>query len=338
MNILNLFIATVQTIPAQTASLSGMSVLAFIQWPSSFIPVFLSIGMIALGGLLYYYRMYTQHKKNNLLLEQNIGQLKIKTNRLQTEYNQLKIAEEKLKNTNFTKDKFFSIIAHDLKGPLNSLTGLLQLLIKYADSFSKDELKDFGRNMNKSVNNLLDLLENLLHWSQSQSGMMEYSPEEINLHEVITKTVSLLTPAAENKDIRLTSQINNDLAVFADRNMISFTLRNILSNAIKFTNKGGSVSIVATLRDGQAEISIQDTGIGMSADDLEKLFRIDKCYTTNGTSNEIGTGLGLILCNEFIVKNKGRITVESEVNKGSVFRFVLPVVTTNERIPVEDVY
>jgi signal transduction histidine kinase len=338
MNILNLIIATVHTLQLQTASKSGMSVLAVLQWPSVSVSVLLGIGMIGVGVLLYYYQQYTHQRKNNLLLEQNNGQLKIKINFLQKEYKQIKSTEEKLKNTNFTKDKFFSIIAHDLKGPLNSLTGLLQLLIKYADSFSKEELKDFGRNMNKSVNNLLDLLENLLHWSQSQSGMMEYSPEEINLHEVITKTISLLTPAAENKDIRLHAQINEDLVVFADRNMISFTLRNILSNAIKFTNKGGNVSIQTSLKEGKAEISIQDTGVGMSADDLEKLFRIDKCYTTNGTANEIGTGLGLILCNEFIVKNKGRITVESELNKGSVFRFVLPMVTTNERIPVEDVY
>jgi signal transduction histidine kinase len=284
------------------------------------------------------YRNYKLQQKKFDLLSQTNQQLLIKIARLQETNKQLTISEQELKKINLTKDKFFSIIAHDLKGPLNSLTGLLQLLIKYADSFSKEELKDFGKNMNKSVNNLLDLLENLLRWSQAQSGTIEYCPEEINLLELADSTIHLLAPSAASKDISISLNIHKHLAVFADKNMVSFTIRNLLSNAIKFTRNGGTVSVYASATNEQVEISIADTGIGMSEQDLAKLFKIDKCYTTNGTANEIGTGLGLILCNEFIEKNQGKITVESSLNEGTIFRFYLPVVTVGEQVPEMDVY
>jgi signal transduction histidine kinase len=301
-----------------------------------------SILLITLLGagflMILYYRKYRLQKKANNLLSLTNQQLLFKISRLQDTNQQVKLSEEKLKNSNTTKDKFFSIIAHDLKGPLNSLTGLLQLLIKYADSFSKEELKDFGKNMNKSVNNLLDLLENLFQWSQAQSGTIEYCPEEINLHELVSKTVNLLEPAANNKNISIAVFIDEGTFVFADRNMISFAIRNLISNAIKFTRNGGKVSVITSVTEEMAEIAVADTGIGMSEQEIENLFRIDRCYTTNGTANEIGTGLGLILCNEFIEKNRGKITVESELDKGSVFRFYLPVVIASEQMPVLDVY
>jgi signal transduction histidine kinase len=338
INVIDLFIANAHSLTAHIFMILGLSVPATLAWPSMLLAGLLVVCMCSLGVLAFNYRRYALQKKENAFLERQHLQLAAKMKRLQEFGQQTKSSQEKLKNINFTKDKFFSIIAHDLKGPLNSLTGLLQLLIKYADSFSKEELKDFGKNMSKSVNNLLDLLENLLHWSQSQSGMMEYCPEELNIQEIISKTVNLLSPSAENKNIRIDIQVNEGIVVFADRNMISFALRNLLSNAIKFTNKEGRVSVFSSFKEGLAEIAIADTGVGMSAEDVQKLFRIDKCYTTNGTANEIGTGLGLILCNEFIEKNKGSIQVESELGKGSVFRFYLPMVTANERIPVEDVY
>jgi signal transduction histidine kinase len=336
---INTLLLTSENLRLHASIMQTISVSAMIE---SWTNLFAIGGVIALLGVgllvVLNYRKFRSHQKANLLLLQTNQQLLLKISRLRENNQQLTFTEEELKNNNTTKDKFFSIIAHDLRGPLNSLTGLLQLLVKYADSFSKEELKDFSKNMDKSVNNLLDLLDNLFHWSQAQSGKIEYCPEEINLPELVNKTVSLLEPAATNKDINITVDISKGIVVFADKNMISFTIRNLISNAIKFTRPGGSVKIYTGLKDNEVEIAVADTGIGMSEQEVGKLFRIDKCYTTNGTANEIGTGLGLILCNEFIEKNKGKIFVESLQNKGSVFRFYLPVIAAGEQLPILHVH
>jgi signal transduction histidine kinase len=156
--------------------------------------------------------------------------------------------------------------------------------------------------------------------------MLEYRPQSIQLGKMVQKTVNILNVTADSKEIEVNVDIDESIFVYADADMLSFTLRNLISNAIKFTNKGGQICVYSSIENDKVEIAVSDNGIGMSNNILEKLFKIDTCHTTNGTDNEMGTGLGLILCNEFIIRNGGKIVVESEVNKGSTFRFSLPVI------------
>lgn len=253
---------------------------------------------------------------------------------LEKENTSLGRSANKLQEINRNKDKFFSIISHDLRGPLNSLTGLLQILMKYAESFSKEELKDFGRNMNKSVDNLMELLNNLFKWSQSQSGLVEYRPKVLSVSALIHKTADLMETIAQDKNISIYIDVDPYMQVKADADMLSFIIRNLLSNAIKFTQRGGSITVSSRIKNNQAQICVIDSGVGMSKEVMAQLFKIDACLTNNGTENEMGTGLGLILCKEFIQKNGGKIEVESELNKGSIFRLGLPVIYQEEAVAV----
>lgn len=279
--------------------------------------------MIVVGIVLYY--QYRIKKKANSLLALHIKLIHSQNAELQKNNDKLAASETNLQESNRTKDRFFSIISHDLKGPLNSLTGLLQILVKYVDSFSKEELKEFAGNMDKSVRNLLDLLNNLLQWSKAQSGNIEYRPKKADLQKVVTETIDVLSGLASNKGIELKAHIPVGLLIYADVDMLSFTLRNLIFNAIKFTHKGGKVQVEATNKSEMMEIAVIDNGIGISNHDMAKLFKIDTYHTTNGTANEMGTGLGLILCREFVEKNGGKIFVESEVNKGTTFKFTVPI-------------
>ncbi len=297
-----------------------------------------SIVLMTLFGLLavlvilacFLRKKYKEVKEKNLLIDEQIASTLQAIEILQSENANLQKTENQLKEINITKDKFFSIISHDLRGPLNSITGLLQILIAYTDSFSKEELQDFARNMDKSVKNLLDLLTNLLRWSQTQSGQIEYRPQSVDLQMVVNNTVNLLEVAASNKNLQVSVNIAKAIKVYADLDMLSFILRNLIHNAIKFTYTGGQIHIYSTLKDKEVEISVTDNGKGISKHDIDKLFKIDSCYTTAGTAKEIGTGLGLILCSEFIEKNGGSIFVESELKKGTSFRFTLPHVTISQ--------
>lgn len=308
------------------------------------IPLFNNVVILSflLVCLLYLITVYRKkyiflYQKNNLIRNE-IKSLQQEVDKIKGQNKTLFDSQEQLKEVNTTKDKFFSIISHDLRGPLNSITGLLQILIGYADSFSKAELQDFAKSMDKSVRNLLDLLGNLLRWSQTQTGNIEYRPQVIELHKVAYETANLLEMAAANKKIDVSINIDKELKAYADSDMLSFVLRNLIHNAIKFTYAGGQVQIYSKIIENQIEVAVSDSGIGMSKQEINKLFKIDTCYTTSGTAKEIGTGLGLILCNEFIEKNGGLISVESELKKGTTFRFTLPLVTlTNpELIAISD--
>lgn len=290
--------------------------------------------IVLTGSGLTCYMLYIHSKKTYFLLTEKNQEILAQISGLEQTIEKLTASEKKLKEINKNKDRFFSIISHDLRGPLNSITGLLQILVKYVDSFSKEELKDFGRNMDKSVRNLLGLLDNLFQWSQTQNGSLEYRPQQINLYALVQKTVNLLESSAQNKNIEIIVDVDESLFVQADADMVSFTIRNLLSNAIKFTNKGGKVHIFSTIKNNNAELAVSDNGIGMSSAIMDKLFKIDACHTTNGTDNEMGTGLGLILCNEFIQKNGGKITVESEPNKGTEFRFTVPLVFADTAVSI----
>lgn len=232
---------------------------------------------------------------------------------------------EKLKEANATKDKFFSIIAHDLKSPFNVLLGYSKILLENHQKLDENKVNVGIRSIYKSAVNAYKLVENLLTWSRSQSGKLEFVPIEIKLNNIVLDTLESLNEAAEEKDIRIINNVSNLSSVFADSNMLATILRNLVSNAIKFTYKGGEVKIDEQEKDGFVIVSVSDTGIGMMSDLKKKIFLESEKTTTGGTENESGTGLGLILCKEFVEKHGGKIWVESEINEGSVFYFSIPI-------------
>ncbi len=229
---------------------------------------------------------------------------------------------KKLTELNGTKDKLFSIIGHDLKGPLNSLTSFSSLLINHADKLSKEEIKMLSTDLDKSLKNLMALLENLLEWSRSQTGSIDFKAERFDIHAVIQENIDLLTGLAELKKINIVYSNTAEIVVNAHRYSINTVIRNLLSNAIKFTPQGGTISIL--IEEGKSlTISVQDTGVGMSAETVQKLFQLGSKVSTLGTAKEKGTGLGLILCKDFVEKNGGTIAVESTEGKGSRFYFTV---------------
>ena len=233
-------------------------------------------------------------------------------------------SENRLRELNATKDKFFSIIAHDLKNPFNDLIGFTQLLALNIDKYDKNKIEQFAHIIHQSSKLAYNLLENLLDWSRSQTGTLKFKPEKFAVNKIIDENINLLESTAKNKDIKITSEVESNVLAFADINMTRTIVRNLISNAIKYTEQGGNIFIRSNCAD-HCQISITDTGIGMSTDNLDKIFKLDESFSTMGTGREKGTGLGLILCKEFVEKNGGEIWVKSELNKGSIFTFTLPL-------------
>ena len=243
---------------------------------------------------------------------------------IDSDVTKLKEVEEELQKLLITKDKFFSIIAHDLKNPFNSIMGLAQLLVHGYDRLSPEKVKYYHSNLYQISKNGYELLINLLEWSRSQMGTMQFKQAEINLYALTKETFSLYNGKAIQKEITLTNSAQEKSSVYADQNMLKTILRNLVSNALKFTDRGGAVEIIDRDLEGFKEITVRDTGIGIEHEDLKKLFKLDEGFTTEGTEEEMGTGLGLILCKEFVEKNGGKIWVESKVGFGSKFIFTLP--------------
>lgn len=232
---------------------------------------------------------------------------------------------KELLNLNATKDKFFSIIAHDLRDPFNSFLGLTQIMAEELPSLTMAQIQEIAITMSNSASNLYRLLENLLQWARMQQGIVPFNPDVVPLQMIVDESMEMIQESAKSKEIELATDIPDGLGVFADSNMLQTVIRNLVSNAVKFTSKGGKVSLSARANsDKSVEISIQDTGIGMSQTMIDNLFRIDLKTNRLGTEGEPSTGLGLMLCKEFIEKHGGKIWVESEVDKGSVFYFTLP--------------
>ncbi len=251
-----------------------------------------------------------------------------------TDITERKLAEEKLlenaailRELNATKDKFFSIIAHDLKSPFNAIIGFSEFLIQDARHLDVKEIEDYSRMINSSANQTLQLLENLLSWARMQQGRLQFTPKQLVLNEIAKEVISLMIENAEGKNISLQNHIPRHIIVNADEEMLKTIIRNLFSNAVKFTHRGGKISITAEVIADEIMISVKDTGIGISSENIKKLFRIGSDFTMRGTNNEKGTGLGLILCRDFVERHGGRIGVESEVGNGSTFFFSLPVVS-----------
>lgn len=243
---------------------------------------------------------------------------KTKTNEILNKKNKL------ISEINNQKDKFFSIIAHDLRGPFNGFLGLTELLAEDIDSMTPKEIQFAAGSMRSSAKHLFRLLENLLEWSRMEQGLIPFLPKEHLLMPIVSECIVTLKDNAHNKKIKITNDIAANTKAFADHNILQFVIRNILSNAIKFTAKGGEINIKAIENESQTTISIIDSGIGMSWQMIENLFTLDVQNNRKGTDDEPSTGLGLILCKEFIQKHSGKIWVESEEGKGSTFYFNFP--------------
>lgn len=241
-------------------------------------------------------------------------------------YRKIRQKNNELNEINAAKDKFFTIIAHDLRGPTSALASLLDHLNSRFDEFKKAELKEILSTLYKSAENVSNLLENLLIWAQSQVSKIECRPTELKLNQVIESAVKGLNQTAENKQIGIKIENNDPLIVFADPDMVQTIIRNILSNAIKYSRRGGSVNVKTALAGKTtAQISITDNGVGIEKSKLANIFEITNTYHTQGTENEKSTGLGLILVKDFVKKNKGTIKIESEKNKGTTVSFTLPI-------------
>ena len=269
----------------------------------------------------FFYNLREQKSKNLELLKKN-AVIKNQSEKL-TEKN------IKLNELNSTKDKFFSIIGHDLKSPFNAILGFAHLLKNNFSELSEEQKTEFVSHIFDSSNNAFELLSNLLEWSQTQRGSIKYEPETILLDTGVTKTIEVLHGQARNKniDILVEGKLNN---VYADPNMLLSILRNLISNSIKYSNSGSKIIIKSKVIDSRNHISIIDQGVGISKEDISKLFRIDVNYSTVGTDNEKGTGLGLILCKEFVEQNKGEIHIESTLGKGTKFVVILPTELQNK--------
>lgn len=237
----------------------------------------------------------------------------------------IKQQNEELQKLNNAKDLYFSIISHDLKSPFNALLGFSTLLCENIRNYDIETIESFIKDISNISQNTYNLLEELLLWANAQSGKIKFKPEIINLKDICDEVIELVTIKAKEKNIAITlsSTINQDL--FVDIQMVKTIMRNIITNALKFTNSGGEITISAKKNTDFIQISIIDNGVGISSEQLSHLFDISKAQSTPGTSDEKGTGLGLIICKEFIEKHNGTIEVYSELGKGSEFIFSLPI-------------
>jgi Signal transduction histidine kinase len=279
-------------------------------------------------------RTHDLFEKNTLLEYQSEELAKINSillnnqKTIETQSEELKVTAENLEQTNIelinlnaTKDKFFSIIAHDLRSPFNNFLGLTEIMAEELPNLTMDKLQEITASMRNSAINLFRLLENLLQWARMQKGSFSYNKEILELFPIVDESAAVIQETAKNKDIVLSVDIPENLKVFADRNVIQMVVRNLLSNALKFTKEGGKVSISAKAVENIVNVSVKDSGIGMSKNLIDYLFRLDVTTNRKGTNGEPSTGLGLIICKELIEKQGGKLWVESKEGIGSVFHF-----------------
>lgn len=250
--------------------------------------------------------------------------LSIDITALRKRENRIKRQKKELQKINATKDKLFSVIAHDLKGPFNSILGFSELLSEEIDSLSKTEIKEITKMLNQQSKDAFNLLSNILDWARTQLKGIKPSPEVIDLNELTNEVIEFIDNIVQMKNIELITKVKNNTHVFADKNLLYSVLRNLISNAIKFTPERGKITIQTNEKENKIEVSVSDTGVGMRPEQLRSIFKPKtENITTRGTNNEQGTGLGLIICKEFIEKNGGKINVTSSIGKGTTFTFTL---------------
>jgi two-component system, sensor histidine kinase and response regulator len=267
------------------------------------------------GGVDYIIKPFNPKE----LLKRVITHLELKFSR-----ESLKQLNSDLTKANQDKDKFLSIISHDLRSPFHGLLGIAQIVKENFDALPKEDIKEYFDLLNEGLNNQFRFLENILQWGRLQRGHFDFSPEVLNINELLTDSVTYLKINAEIKNIELTLIDEPELYCFADKNLLREIIQNLTSNALKFTKEFGKVLIKAKNEVGQIIISVKDNGIGISENNLERIFKIDQIFTTNGTRSEPGTGLGLVLCREMIEKNNGSIYLESTKGIGTEITISLP--------------
>jgi signal transduction histidine kinase len=253
----------------------------------------------------------------------------------------IKIQNKELQALNSSKDKFFSIIAHDLRGPLGGLLGLSEIMADESQPLTPSEKKEMTTALSQSARNIFNLLENLLEWAQMQQGHTSFLPQQADLHKLVSDCIKVLIETSRNKGITVSIDVVNGHEIFVDKNMFQSIIRNLVSNAVKFTPKGGEVQISARITENSTTvITVKDTGIGMSKDMINRLFRVDGNSSRPGTEGEHSAGLGLLLCKEFVEKHIGELWVESQEGKGSAFHFTIPSksnynnLNISEKIPI----
>ena len=275
------------------------------------------------GGWVYL-EAFGTNQLNNPAVESVVLNVRDITERKKAEQ-ALMESESRLSELNATKDRFFSIISHDLRSPFNSIVGFSDLLATQVKNKDYQGIERYARIIRKSSEKAMELLTNLLEWSRTQTSSIEFAPEYFELVTTIQEVLDLLEDSAQQKSITITRELPHNLPMMADKAMIHTILRNLLSNAIKFTHPGGRIAIATEQQPHQVVVSVTDTGIGMQPEDIGKLFRTDQQFTRPGTRKETGTGLGLLLCKEFVELHGGTIDAESQPNQGSRFRFTIPL-------------
>ena len=276
------------------------------------------------GGLYKILELnFYPHHQSNGKIDGIIATSKDITEQKQAE-KALKQSEARLKELNTTKDKLFSIIGHDLKGPLNNILGFSELINEGYEDLSGEQIRKYNRLIYTLSKNVSELLENLLTWSRAQRDKLIHSPQNISLRFIVERCFGLLENQAENKKIRLENQVPSDTVIFADEEMITTVIRNLVSNAVKFTKAGGTITLLSKNIDGAVITEVRDTGIGIQKNRIKLLFKPDVNHTNVGTDGEKGTGLGLIICKDFVEKNEGEIWVNSTPDKGTSFYVLLP--------------
>jgi len=268
---------------------------------------------------IVFYRLYSLKLNSSRLLAQKNQELEVLNHTLSD-------SEAALKELNATKDKFFTIIAHDIKNPLSAYRSVTKMLTNSFFELSEQQKLEYIRGIYKSSENLYELFQNLLQWSTSQAGSMKFKPQEIDLGILSFKAVAILQESADKKNLQVDMDVKTDTYAYGDINMVSTVLVNLVSNAIKYSKQAGTINIKASDSGNFLKISVTDSGVGITKEDIEKLFRVEIDHKTIGDSEEKGTGIGLILCKEFVTKNGGTIWVESEYGKGAIFNFTLPKV------------
>ncbi len=240
----------------------------------------------------------------------------------------LRKTERELREANLTKDKFFSILAHDLRNPFQGLIGFAGLLYNNIEELEFEKIKEFSQVIYEASEHAYSLLENLLQWARSQMGRIEWQPTEIDINKNVTEILDLLSTTAKKKQISLINETARGNTAYADENMFKTILRNLVFNALKFTPQNGKVTVSLGIKDDMLVVRVSDTGCGIREEDMDKLFRIDVHHSTQGTGEEKGTALGLILCKEFVERCGGTIWAESKVGEGSEFNFTLPFINS----------
>ncbi len=237
----------------------------------------------------------------------------------------LKDNESRLKELNATKDKLFSIIGHDLQGPLSNIIGFSELIDKGYDHYSGEEIRKYNKIIYQLSQSVSELLENLLTWSRSQRNLINLTPRKVSMQLIIEKCYSLLIHNISHKQIVFVNNIPADTLVYADEEMITIVVRNLISNAVKFTHRGGTITLLSSIQEETVVFGIKDTGIGIPEEKLSQIFKASNNHTNSGTEGETGTGLGLIICKDFVERNGGEIWIESKTGEGSTFYFSLPL-------------